>query len=71
MELKKHTYAARGVNSNLREDFGMQQRKLHRLPKLLLLYVESSNVLVCYSWLLCHNLDIVIGLRRENVNDGA
>lgn len=37
----------------------------------LLLDIETSDVLICDGRLFCHNLDIVVRLRGQNVHHGA
>lgn len=64
-------YSARRVDSNLREDLGMKKGELHRFTQFLLLDIETSNVLICNGRLFCHNLNVVVRLRGEDVHHSA
>ena len=55
----------------MREDLGVKKRKLDGLAELLLLDVQTTDVLVGHRGLLRHDLDVVIRLGREDVHDSA
>ena len=67
----RRAYAPRGIDSDLREDLGVEKRKLDGFAELLLLHIQASDVLVGHRWLLRHDLDVVVRLGRKNVHHGA